>query len=230
MSDETSNEVEVVKRKPGRPKKIVEAIEPKPLVQEDNTLDLGGFSGPFTACESVVVEKVPKIEVTLASESVRLPARSTFWAAMYDLEAHITMEMKYLAGYGASNVKINVPVRNINGDVCITIQPGERVLIPTGLTMAIEEGYSLRIFSRSGMTLKSGIVAANGVGVIDCDYRDEVYVILTNVSDRKVVISNGMRVAQCEVIKDSLVTWEVVDTLPVAGSDRIGGLGSTGTH
>ena len=78
----------------------------------------------------------------------------------------------------------------------VIVKPGEIVLIPTGLFISLPEGYEAQIRSRSGLTLKHGIVVANGVGTIDADYRGEIKVIITNISNIDYQISVGERIAQ----------------------------------
>jgi len=110
----------------------------------------------------------------------------------------------------------------------ITIEPGQRKLVPTGLSMAIPVGYEGQIRSRSGLSLKQGLVVANGVGTIDADYRGEVGVILHNISDTAVQVERGMRIAQYVIAPIVQAQWVVVNELPE--TDRgAGGWGSTGT-
>ena len=78
----------------------------------------------------------------------------------------------------------------------ITLQPGERRLIPTGLFIALPEGYEAQIRPRSGLAIKHGITVLNSPGTIDADYRGEVGIILINHSDKAFVIEDGERVGQ----------------------------------
>ena len=98
----------------------------------------------------------------------------------------------------------------------------------TGLIIDIPKGYSVRVHARSGLSLKQGLVLANGEGVIDSDYVEEVMVLLHNVSENNITISNGDRIAQAELIKD--VEYQVVDSAvrPGVKTSRTGGMGSTG--
>ncbi len=109
----------------------------------------------------------------------------------------------------------------------IAIPPHQTKLIPTGLYVAIPEGYELQIRSRSGLTLQYGIIVANSPGTVDSDYRGEIGVILLNTSNDEYVITPGERIAQMILAKYERIEWEVTEKLP--STDRgIGGFGSTG--
>jgi dUTP pyrophosphatase len=109
----------------------------------------------------------------------------------------------------------------------VIIEPGERRLIPTGLTIALPAGYELQIRPRSGLALKNGIMVANSPGTIDEDYRGEIGVILFNAGQKAFGIDRGMRIAQAVLAPVLQVSWVEVDTLDetVRG---VGGFGSTG--
>lgn len=82
----------------------------------------------------------------------------------------------------------------------ITLLPGQRTLVPTGLKMAVPAGYGGFLLARSGLASREGIALANGVGLIDPDYRGEVKVALVNLSDRPYTIEDGQRIAQLALI------------------------------
>lgn len=110
----------------------------------------------------------------------------------------------------------------------IEIGPGERMLIPTGLAIALPDGYEAQVRPRSGLALKHGITVLNSPGTIDADYRGEVGVILANMSQSAFTVERGMRIAQMVIAKHAKVEWEVVEEL--GESERgAGGFGSTGT-
>ena len=110
----------------------------------------------------------------------------------------------------------------------ITLQPGERRLIPTGIFIALPEGYEAQIRPRSGLALKHGITVLNSPGTIDADYRGEVGIILINHSDKAFVIEDGERVGQMVVAQYSRVEWNETDSLDETERGA-GGFGSTGT-
>ena len=109
----------------------------------------------------------------------------------------------------------------------IVLKPGERKLIPTGLTIALPEGYEAQIRPRSGLALKNGLTVLNSPGTIDADYRGEVQVILANLGAEAFTITRGMRIAQMVVAAYARVTWDCVDQLN-ATERGTGGFGSTG--
>lgn len=109
----------------------------------------------------------------------------------------------------------------------IEIKPGGRCLIPTGLFVAIPQGYELQCRMRSGLALKMGLTLTNGVGTIDADYRGEIGIILTNTSNVPVRINDGERLMQLVLAKHEIVEWEEVEVL--SKTDRgEGGFGHTG--
>ena len=109
----------------------------------------------------------------------------------------------------------------------VTLLPGARALIPTGLAIALPDGFEAQIRPRSGLALKHGLTVLNSPGTIDADYRGEVKILLINHGDEAYVIERGMRIAQMIVAPVVQVDW--VETLELPDTDRgIGGYGSTG--
>lgn len=109
----------------------------------------------------------------------------------------------------------------------LTIPPGERALIPTGLRVAVPQGYEMQMRPRSGLALKHGITLANSPGTIDADYRGPVGVIIINHGSEPFVVSPGERICQAVVAPVMHVTWNVTEQL--ADTDRgDGGFGHTG--
>ncbi|NLP31235.1 MAG: dUTP diphosphatase [Clostridiales bacterium] len=109
----------------------------------------------------------------------------------------------------------------------ITLLPGERFLVPTGLYVQLPVGYEAQIRARSGLAIKYGIGLVNGIGTIDSDYRGEIKVPLINWGKEAFVINDGDRIAQMVVTKHEIVEWVVTDSLD--DSERgIGGFGHTG--
>lgn len=113
-------------------------------------------------------------------------------------------------------------------DTKITISPGERVAIATGLAMAIPDGYEGQVRPRSGLARHHGLTVANAPGTIDADYRGEVLVLLIHLGTEAVVIERGMRIAQLVIAPVTQAVIEAVETLDDT-SRGIGGFGSTGT-
>jgi len=109
----------------------------------------------------------------------------------------------------------------------VTLQPGQRTLIPTGLSIALPEGYEAQIRPRSGLALKNGLTVLNSPGTIDADYRGEIQVILANLGTENFTIIRGMRIAQMVVARYSRVEWVQSETLSTTARGS-GGFGSTG--
>ena len=109
----------------------------------------------------------------------------------------------------------------------VTLAPGERRMIPTGLTMAIPEGYEVQVRPRSGLAARHGLTCLNSPGTVDSDYRGEVQVILINLGQEIFVVKRGERIAQMVVAPVTRGVFREVDTLPETVRGE-GGFGSTG--
>lgn len=109
----------------------------------------------------------------------------------------------------------------------VILKPLERKLIPTGIFIAVPEGYEAQIRPRSGLALKNGITCLNTPGTIDADYRGEVGVILVNLSNEDFTINDGDRIAQMVIAKHESAVWEPVDLLDATVRGQ-GGFGSSG--
>jgi dUTP pyrophosphatase len=114
-----------------------------------------------------------------------------------------------------------------NIDAPIVIRPLGRALVPTGLYMALPDGYEAQVRPRSGLAIKQGLTVLNTPGTIDADYRGEIGVILVNLSDAEVTVNDGDRIAQMVVNKYERVDFEQVETLD-ATERGAGGFGHTG--
>ncbi len=111
----------------------------------------------------------------------------------------------------------------------VTLQPMERKLIPTGLYIALPDGYEAQIRPRSGLAIKRGLTMVNTPGTIDSDYRGEIMVAVINLSAEAQEITDGERIAQMVIAKYERVEWLQVHELEetVRGA---GGFGHSGTH
>lgn len=142
-----------------------------------------------------------KLKVKKLKENAVIPKRQTIGSAGYDLCACIAREFK--------------------------IEPGEMVIIPTGIAIEVPKGYAGMVFARSGISLKYGIHLSNGVGVIDSDYRGEVNVGLKNSSHSAYVVKPNERIAQLIIMP--VLLPEIEETNEMTETERSGGgLGSTG--
>lgn len=126
------------------------------------------------------------------------------------------------SGAAGADLRANLPDRGT-----VTLEPGARALVPTGLRLAIPEGYEMQIRPRSGLALKHGIVLPNAPGTIDSDYRGPLGVIVMNAGEAAFTISHGDRIAQAVLAPVLRAYFVEAETLP--GTARgAGGFGSTG--
>ena len=112
-------------------------------------------------------------------------------------------------------------------DTPLTLKPGERAAVPTGIALALPEGYEAQVRPRSGLALTQGITVLNSPGTIDADYRGEIRVILANLGTEPVTLARGERVAQLVLAPVSRIAWVAVEALPESGRGARG-FGSTG--
>ena len=108
-----------------------------------------------------------------------------------------------------------------------TLSPGERALIPTGLAIALPQGFEAQVRPRSGLALKHGITCLNSPGTVDSDYRGELAVILVNHGQEPFTIRRGERIAQVVIAPVVQAAWDEADTLDDTARGA-GGFGSTG--
>jgi dUTP pyrophosphatase len=168
--------------------------------------------------------KVPLKYFKLTPEAFA-PEWSTEHAACFDLRACL-LPVTVVKAYTETNIEFTKVTTD--GPNTVILNPGERVMIPTGLIFDIPLGYSVRLHPRSGLSLKQGLVLANQEGVIDSDYVHPTYLVIKNTSKVCVTITHGDRIAQGEMIPD--ISYDVQETpdKPQDKTDRKGGFGSTG--
>jgi dUTP pyrophosphatase len=123
---------------------------------------------------------------------------------------------------GASGMDVAAAV-----DEPLVIEPGRVCLVPTGISIAVPEGYEIQVRPRSGLALKRGVTVLNAPGTIDADYRGELGVVLANLGDAPFRIERGDRIAQLVVGRVERCRWREVAELPETGRGE-GGFGHTG--
>ena len=131
-----------------------------------------------------------------------------------------TLPMYATAGASGMDLRANM-------DESITLQPLQRVLVGTGLYIALPQGYEAQVRPRSGLAAKHGLTVLNSPGTIDADYRGEIKVILINLSEKDFIIEDGERIAQLVVAAHAQVVWTPVTKLDHTSRSQ-GGFGSTG--
>jgi len=153
--------------------------------------------------ENTVAVATIAIQILPHAADLPLPGYSTEHSAGMDLLAAITADKSIL--------------------------PGERVLVPAGIAIALPEGYEAQVRPRSGLALKHGVTVLNSPGTIDADYRGEVGIILINHGHEAFTVTRGMRVAQMVIAPYTRATWKSVEELASSARGQ-GGFGSTGVH
>jgi dUTP pyrophosphatase len=140
--------------------------------------------------------------------------------SILDKSQSITLPEYITSGSAGMDVRASLPEP-------VKIEPSGIVLIPTGIAIALENGYEAQVRSRSGLAIKHGVFALNSPGTVDSDYRGEIKVILANFGKEPFIINNGDRVAQIVVARYERVDWVVCDSLEETERSS-GGFGSTG--
>lgn len=167
---------------------------------------------------------MPTLKVYKIHPEVTLPAFSTEQAACFDI-AYQNAGKTHFKGHTKENSEFNRVMGKMGKAI---IMPGERIQIPTGIILDIPVGYSVRVHARSGLSYRKGLVLANSEGVIDSDYFDELFIMLTNISSNSVSIDNGDRIAQGELVPMLKYNIAATKRPPTKKTNRVGGLGSTG--
>lgn len=176
------------------------------------------------------------------SDDVQLPKYGTSLSTCFDLRYCPTN--KIVNGYDGDNFAVE---RYVGNDKSLWVFPGDRLLVPTGIIMKISTSasiesfadittereelnqFSIRLHARSGMALKRGLVLANAEGIVDVDYQNEVFILITNISRVTQSIEYQERIAQAEVVTNKNIRIIKLSDVPSPHSDRSGGFGSTGS-
>jgi len=167
---------------------------------------------------------VSLINIERCREGAIEPKRGTKYSACWDLFACLD---------GVSEETIFTPhnceTKCIFREKDIWLDPGDRVLVPTGWKMRPgESDKCIHVYGRSGKALKLGLGLPHSVGIIDYDYSNEVFVPLVNTSESTIILKHGDAIGQMCVVDVDQLEFNVVDALPAVESDRTGGFGSTG--
>ena len=152
------------------------------------------------------------------------PIFSTRGSACFDLHACFDNVETYKVRQDTLTREIEKPLRN----GVLQIYTMERVLVPTGLIFDIPAGYSVRLHSQSGLAYKEGLYLTNCEGIIDHDYIEPVFAMMTNISQAPKSINNGDRICQAELVEVIQYDFKEIKKSPTQKTDRDGGFGSTG--
>lgn len=166
-----------------------------------------------------------KVGIFKTHKEVKTPTKGSDEAAMFDLYAFLE-EGRAIKQLGDDNKEI---LTHVVGQQ-VTIHPYSRVMIPTGIKMDIPKGYYVKVYPRSGYSFKNGLGIPNSVGVIDADYRGEVFITLINHTSTRQFLKANERIAQMEIVKadDIQELVEVTEYDDQATERSTGGFGSTG--
>lgn len=158
---------------------------------------------------------------------------ATHDSACFDLRAFFAKGSSRIDGFNADSTAITSAISTIEwkkseSPRAVVVNPGERMLVPTGIIFDIPKGYSVRIHARSGLALKAGLVMANSEGIIDSDYTEETKIIVLNISSIPIRINHGDRIAQAEMVP--VLNYNLASTTEdiTQKTNRAGGFGSTG--
>lgn len=110
----------------------------------------------------------------------------------------------------------------------IILNPLKRSLIPTGIAIALPNGFEAQVRPRSGLAVKHGLTVLNAPGTIDADYRGEIFIPLINLGEEPFIITRGMRIAQMIISQYTKIEWNVTSELPQSNTRGDKGFGSTG--
>jgi len=171
-----------------------------------------------------------KLKYYKMAKDVLDPTFATAGAACFDIFSYITEDTP-ITVYDMSNKKIKRKPEwygRHTPKIAIRIAPADRILLPTGLIFDIPENYSVRLHTRSSVSLKNGLILANSEGIIDSDYYHQAFVMLYNASADEVLIKNEERIAQGELVKNYKYDIEETEDVPQKKTTRVGGFGSTG--
>lgn len=166
----------------------------------------------------------PVIHFEPLHPSVTPPRRATSGSAGYDLSAFLEERSIVVATAGGTTPR--AAVRGNAGAWEVTLQPGERALIPLGFKARLPHGYEAQVRPRSGASFKKGLEIPNAPGTIDADFPDEWMVIVRNGTDAPMTIAHGERIAQAVLQRFEVLEW--TESEVTVSTERGGGFGSTG--
>lgn len=168
------------------------------------------------------------MKIYKVNKEATLPEYATDGSACFDVKACVKKGQR-LKSYNNWNKEMAIVVKGVgNSEDAFQLPPDCRCLIPTGLIFDIPKGHVMKMYIRSGTALKKGLQLSNGTGIIDSDYVEETYIMVTNVTDSLVTIENGERLAQCLIEKTLQEEIKETKTAPKQKTNRDGGFGSTG--
>ena len=185
---------------------------------------------PSTTTVSKTSNLAEKLKFYRLNEKAQIPVFSTKQSACFDIHANLIdgEDIQYYQSISTKKLPRRVAFDINTNNTFIQINNMERMLIPTGLIADIPPGFSVRLHSRSGLAFKQGVYLTNCEGIIDSDYVDPIFAMVTSLSNVPVKIYNGDRICQGELVRCEKYTLDESDEPPTQKTDREGGFGSTG--
>tara|TARA_Y100001973_G_C5203562_1_gene339682 strand:+ start:3159 stop:3779 length:621 start_codon:yes stop_codon:yes gene_type:complete len=176
------------------------------------------------------VASTPSLKYYKLNEEAREPVYATDGSACFDIYSNLFDE--YVTIYNTHNEPrrrdvVDYTAPDGEDTRAVHLNPGDRIMVPTGLILDIPESHYVRLFARSGISLYSGLSLVNSVGIIDSDYKKEIFVILENKSSTVTSVTHHMRICQGIMTKCEKVVIEETTSIEQAET-RDGGFGSTG--
>ena len=185
---------------------------------------------PSTTTISKTSNLAEKLKFYRLNEKAQIPVFSTKQSACFDIHANLIdgEDIQYYQSISTKKLPRRVAFDINTNNTFIQLNNMERMLIPTGLIADIPSGFSVRLHSRSGLAFKQGVYLTNCEGIIDSDYVDPIFAMVTSLSNVPVKIYNGDRICQGELVRCEKYTLDESDEPPTQKTDREGGFGSTG--
>jgi len=156
-----------------------------------------------------------------------IPKQATLGSACFDI--HALFHSGTVTLFNDELKKFDVHRYFSNLTAGITMSPNTTALIPTGLILDIPMNFCVKVYPRSSLYLKKGLIFPHSVGIIDSDYVEELFLICKNVSTKNILLSDGDKLAQGEMVLENGCETEEIYAKPEKKMDRVGGIGSTGT-
>lgn len=184
-----------------------------------------------TSNDTTIEEFIP-VGVFKVSGRAAVPEYATLGSSCFDLKACLVVGQT-IKCYNRNNQETSKdPCMFSHSDQPgICLEPGDRALVPTGLIFDLPEDTTLKLYPRSGLSLKQGLDLGNCTGIVDADYVEPTFVILRNTSDTRVYVHHGERICQGEVIINPPKTrFELLNDRPGQKTNRSGGFGHTGRN
>ena len=174
---------------------------------------------------------IQRLGVVRLTDEAILPTFATTYSACFDIHCDLSVADKVQI-YSPYNFKQSATAFDVmtgpEGKCRLKLDSGCRALIPTGIALDIPEGYYVEVYARSGLSLKKGLRLVNSVGIIDSDYKQELFILLENSSRYITTIEHSDRICQARMVELTKTVLEERDNLTETDSNRNGGFGSTG--